>query len=317
MTKELKALTDLDTLEVSLLRQKRGAQGARFAIEKSEEEVEEMEEILKAVLELELDNEDEIKKVFKKADISAKGQGALIGAVRLLNSFKDELPKDAMSVIAKLSGLDLPVTKEVHVETPEEKKKREEEEAKMAKAKHKDKKYPFPFKKEDGTLDLSGVPEEMRPGFEILWKQNDDLVKKNEALSAKSDETAKILKEERDQRLEKEWIAKAENDFPFIPGSSEDNGKMLKSLSDSDPDAAKAIVAKFEALNEQIASSALFQEHGSGRADGSSTAMQRIEKAAEELQKSDPKLSKSQAIVQITKASPDLTAAYYAEKAVK
>ncbi len=152
MTETITALTDLETVELSLV--KRGANRKRIAYAKSEEGMEQMEEIVKAVLELELDNEKAVTAAFKKAELSEKGQEAVRGALRMFSAFKDELPKDVMKMFADLSGNELPVEKALHDPEEDAKRKKKEEEARrLAK-----KKNAAPFKKEDGTLDLSSVP---------------------------------------------------------------------------------------------------------------------------------------------------------------
>jgi len=209
-------LSDLEIPEVSLV--PRGAIKKRFFIYKSEEGSS-MEEILKAVLETELEDESKVEEVLKAAKLSDKAKGAVKGALRLLNAYKDELPKDIMKTLAELAGYGYPA--------PTEKakgKKNEEEEDKKKKYG-----YPAPAKKEDGSYDFSSIPEEVRPAVEALWKEHQEAVKKAEELE-------KVLKEERDKQLRKEFIQKAADEFANLPTKPEEFGLVLKGLAEKAPE---------------------------------------------------------------------------------
>ncbi len=109
MTK-INKLTELDTLGVSLV--KRGANRKRFALAKAEEPMDEIE-ILKAVLEddTEFENAEQVAEAIEKAQLSAKAQSAVKGALRLLNAFKDELPEDTLDMLATMAGFPSPSSK--------------------------------------------------------------------------------------------------------------------------------------------------------------------------------------------------------------
>lgn len=95
------SLTNLRTDEVSLV--PRGANKKTFAIAKGHPM---KMDVLKALLDTPIENEAAAVEVFK--GVSEKGQAALLGAVRILNAFREELPADAVVSIAKFAGYALP-----------------------------------------------------------------------------------------------------------------------------------------------------------------------------------------------------------------
>lgn len=101
MPSGIRQLSKLNTLEVSLV--PKGANKKRFALRKSSED-QTMDEIIQAVLAAELDNEAQVDKVLKAAGMSDKAQAACKSMLKLATGFKDEMPKDLMKMLAKLSG---------------------------------------------------------------------------------------------------------------------------------------------------------------------------------------------------------------------
>lgn len=143
MPQEIRQLGKLGTYEVSLV--PRGANKKRFALRKSEDT--QMDEILKAVLESDLDNEAQIDKVLKAAKLSDKAQGAIKGMVKLAAGFKDELPKDLLKLLGQLAGYEGgPVTK--------------------------------------SEVDLDALAPEVKAQVEALWKANKEAAEKNAKLEA-------------------------------------------------------------------------------------------------------------------------------------
>ena len=105
-------------------------------------------------------------------------------------------------------------------------------------------------------LNLASVPEEVRAQVEDLWKANEVAVKKAEELEA-------VLKAERDERLTKEYIAKAEAEYGNIPGhSAEDLGPMLKSLNAHDAEMAEKLEGLLKTMSQVLEKSEVFAEAG-------------------------------------------------------
>jgi len=110
MTKQLTELTELQALEVSLV--DAGANlKKRFPVFKKEKNMD--AEILKAVLETEVDEEAKLSEWLEKAKLSDKGQAAVKSVLRMLSAYKDELPKDVLDALASTVGYPAPKEKQV------------------------------------------------------------------------------------------------------------------------------------------------------------------------------------------------------------
>ncbi len=153
--------------------------------------------------------------------------------------------------------------------------------------------------KADGSLDLSAVPESVRPALELIFKGNQELVKKNADL-----ETA--LKTERDQRREKEFVAKTEG-FKHYVGDKAALAKELNALEAASKPLYDAFITNLEAVEKAAeANKKLFVETGSSRsASAGGSTWEQVEAAAlAVVQKSgDSKVSKEQAVEQFLKTA--------------
>jgi hypothetical protein len=131
------------------------------------------------------------------------------------------------------------------------------------------------------------VPEEVR-------KQLDDISKALDAEKAKSKELASKVAKSEDLRFTAECIAKAEQEYPNLPGTKEEKGAVLKSLhcpclsKEQRESVEKLLASGNEALGN------LTTEVGKGTSPATS-GWGAIEKKAVELYK-DEKLSKEQAV---------------------
>jgi chromosome segregation ATPase len=131
------------------------------------------------------------------------------------------------------------------------------------------------------------------------------------ALIEKAEQSAKeaseIAKAERDARLDREFISKAES-MPMLAEDKTEFGTLLRkaheALGDED-------FGKFEQVlktaNEQIAKGNLFSEFGHG--GGETTISKSVEAAAAEITKAEPTLTREQAIAKAYEANPALLAA--------
>lgn len=96
-------LEDLVVEEVTLT--KAGAIERDFLVRKTQESrMEDFEELLQVVNEIEADNEDELEKALKEADVSEKGVRVAKTIARLRNGYADEVPSE---VLAKALGLEI------------------------------------------------------------------------------------------------------------------------------------------------------------------------------------------------------------------
>ncbi len=288
----MKRLRDLEAVEVSLV--PKGANRKRFLIFKEDDPP--MQEILKAILETELDDEKKVDEVLKAAKLSDKAQNAVKGALRLLNAYKDELPKDIMKTLAGLAGYGYP-------EPTEKQKGKDKDDDEDKKKKYG---YPAPVKKEDGSWDFSGIPEEVRPMVEALWKEHLEEVKKREELE-------RVLKEERDKQARKEFIQKAATEFGNLPVKPEEFGLVLKGLAEKAPEEYAKLEGVLKAANEAIEKGALFAEVGRSGALPGASAMSKIEAVANSLVQKDASMTKEQAIAKALELHPELYTEYLQE----
>jgi len=286
-------LKDLDAAEVSLVL--KGANRKKFLIFKSEEVKESMEEILKSILETGLEDENKVNEVLKAAKLSDKAQGAVKGALKLLTAYKDELPKDILKTLAELVGYGYP-------EPTEKQKNKNEEDKKYG--------YPAPAKKADGSYDFSNIPEEVRPAVETLWKEHEAAVKKAEELE-------KVLKEEKDKQLKKEFIQKAAAEFMHLPTKPEEFGLILKGISEKAPEEYGKLESILKAANEAIEKGALYSEIGRSGAPVGDSAVAKVEALVSGIVQKDAKISRVDALMKVLSENPQLYAEYCRETAIK
>lgn len=121
---------------------------------------------------------------------------------------------------------------------------------------------------------------------------------------------SEIAKAEREARLEKEFLSKAE----ALPMLSEDKVKMaavLRAAADSlTPEHAETLNTVLKAANEQIAKSNLFSSFGVG--GGESTISKSVTAKVDEIRKGNPALTVEQATVMVYEQNPDLAQAAFA-----
>ena len=104
-------------------------------------------------------------------------------------------------------------------------------------------------KSSEDSINMNDIPDEVRAQVENLWKANEEAVKK-------AAELEEVLKAERDERLTKEFIAKAVENYGNIPGHTADElGLMVKSLHTHDEEAAKKIEGLLKTVSQVISKS--------------------------------------------------------------
>jgi len=160
-------------------------------------------------------------------------------------------------------------------------------------------------KRDDGSYDLTGVPEEMQATVEQLCKAQDTAVQK-------AVELEEILKAERDERLRRDYVEKAEKEFSSLPGTSVEIGLLLKTLNDLDKDVAEKIEGVFATVNAQLENGTMLQEVGNAASDAETTAWGRIEKQAAEMMASG-EVTKAAAISKVLEMNPKLYQDYLKE----
>ena len=179
-----------------------------------------------------------------------------------------------------------------------------------------------PVKKEDGSWDLSTVPEENRPAFEAFIAKQD----------AEAEELRKAAEEQK--TLAEQAIAKAEaveveiakakhiaaaSEYVNHAKSADELGDLLYDIAKAEKDehlpkgTSDTLTELLKAANEAAAD--VFKEAGRvGRSNGETDAVSKLDAAADEIRKADSSLSKEQAIAKALKTNPDLYDEY--QKAV-
>ena len=290
-------LLDLDVREVSLV--DRPAIRRKFLVVKRDENGENMSDQEVVASEQEAFVFDEI--VHQDAEVEKGYHGA-----------KDEEEDE------KESSKEQPEEKGMHghgdKEELEEESEEEEEASKKKKKKKETKKMDNSqssasvsfSKRDDGSYDLTGVPEEMQATVEAICKQH-------EAAVQKAAELEEILKAERDERLRRDFVEKAEKEFSNVPGTAAEIGILLKSLNDLDVEVAEKVENIFKAVDAQLSNSAALEEIGSPASDIEVSAWGKIEKQAEELITNGAVSSKAAAISKVLEINPALYSEYLKE----
>ena len=296
MPKERNRLTDLEVAEVSLVG--KPANQRSFLVFKEEEggnkQMPDVNEKILEILQEELP--ENIVSQLEDGELEQLAEEeleALRSAIKLLRAYKQELPENVLETLAELAELKLPETE------VEEVTSQDEDEKIMSKKMLKG--YPEPVKKADGSFDLSGVPKEQRAIIEALWKQ-----------AERSELLEKELKDERDQRLIKQYIEKAES-FSNLPIKASEIGPVFKTLAEKAPKEFEKIDSLLKAVDEALGQSKLYKEIGSNH-QGPSNAWAKVEQLAMQIVRKDSGLTKEQAITKVLEENPALYSEYLAEK---
>jgi len=161
-------------------------------------------------------------------------------------------------------------------------------------------------KRDDGSYDLTGVPDEMQATVEEICKQHDAAIQK-------AAELEEILKAERDERLRRDFVEKAEKEYANLPGTPVELGLLLKSLNDLDSDVAEKVEDVFKSVNAQLESGDILAEVGSAAVEAETTAWGRIEKQAADMVAEGTVSSKAAAISKVLELNPKLYSEYLKE----
>jgi len=178
--------------------------------------------------------------------------------------------------------------------------------------------HAVPVQKEDGSWDLSGLPDDTRVAFESVLKQAED------AQQEKEEERTRIAKaEERVSELEstlkrRDLIQKAENEFGKV-GGREDVADILKAASESfDEDTYAKLEQVLKSANERIEAGDLFAELGRGGVGEPApqgALAEAVAKADALVEKGDAK-TREEAMAQVWTDNPALYDRYQAERGV-
>ena len=339
------ALTDVETLEVSLV-----PEGAnlkkRFPVLKTAEK-KEMSDILHAVIDAPSSEDTKFDQVVKSSSLGENPEAAeaLKGAMKILNAYSDSIsPEDAIGVMAEGFG----VQKAEYKKAEEEEEEEEEEDAEKASEFEEGKESEGTTLSDEGELDKASEFEEGKESEGTKLSDEDELDKaeedeeedeeavekslkslpanvrnqmttlrkSNREIVAKAAKLEKALKVERDERLRKEFVEKAQKEFPYVPGKSpEEIGLMLKTLHGVAPKIASDIEGIFKSVSATIEKTGLLKELGSGmtgRGDSASAYGKLDSMARGAVQKSGGSYAK--AFEAAMKTNPELYSQYLEEQ---
>jgi chromosome segregation ATPase len=155
-------------------------------------------------------------------------------------------------------------------------------------------------------IDKSDLPPAVR---ERLEKAEADA----QALAERLEKAEKNAASERDERLSKEFVTKAEA-FKALPVKATEFGAVLKSASEKlSKDEYEHLEGVLKAADEQIAAGDLFKEQGRGGTSMQDGALAEATEKAQELRKADSTLSAEQALDRVFQNDRALQERYLAE----
>jgi Asp-tRNA(Asn)/Glu-tRNA(Gln) amidotransferase B subunit len=242
------------------------------------------EDIIKTILET---PDEDLAKALQEAGLEGEGAGALVGAAKVLKAYKDALPENAIAILAKCVGLALPesLKKDVPDKVAKETKKQDE-----------------------GELSKEAIAK-MDPETQAVVKQ---LLEENIVTKAEAKEAKQIAKELKEEKILKEYVAKAE-DLPHLAIEPLKFGPVLKALGESHPDEFSEIFRVLKAADVAIEKSELFKEVGKA-GSGESSAEAAVYAKARGLVAKDGDLTFEEAVSKVLEEDPELYEKYEDER---
>jgi hypothetical protein len=160
----------------------------------------------------------------------------------------------------------------------------------------------------------AGSGQQPQPQPEDIWKSMPEEVRKRfEELEKRAKEAEEVAKRERDERVLREYVAKA-REFRGLPVQPEEFGKVLKALAEKAPEEYKQVEDVLKAADEAIAKGKLFAEIGKGGSGAPGSALAQLESIAKsKVEASGGKLTQQQAFAEAVKENPHLYEQYRKE----
>lgn len=252
----------------------KGANKKKFFLTKQEDNMADKATLEKQLEELNIEETDAIQKnieeLKKQEDMSSKGEAAVKAAMAILNSAKEDVPKN-MSI--SMSNDDFSAHASIHKEDTED-------------ADGDDKKVQ---KKEEVV--------EIQKKLDAEKAANAEIQKVNKEL------TDRVKKLEDENSLNK-FMKKAEEEYPNL-GETESIAKMLKNASETmSKEDYENLEKTLKASNE--AQEKIFKELGSDMGSDLGDNEVKVQKMAEKIVESDPNITIEQARTQVREKHPEL-----------
>ena len=258
----------------------RGANKKQFLVVKEDMN----EDIVKTILET---PDEDLAKSLQDSGLKGEGAEALVGASKLLKAYKDALPENAITLLAKCAGLSMPEPMKKDVPNNAETKKQ-------------------------AAADLSKEAiAKMDPATQAIVKQ---LLDENNATKAEAQEARRIAKELKDEKILKEYVEKAE-DLIHLPIEARKFAPVMKALGEEHPAEFSEVYRVLKAADALIEKSAVFSEIGKAGQAGSAEAQ--IYAKATALVAKDGDLTLEEAVDKVMDMEPELYEKAEAERQEK
>lgn len=284
-------LSDIDTKEVSLV--PKGANNKKFFLVKSADgdKVITGEEFIGSLLK---SSPEKIEEVCKGLEPNVRE--ALSVVFKLMQKVRETTSEKTINKL--LSELNLGGSELIKGETqmPENETNANKPEAP---------KSDDPKKVEnEGTAEVNTPAAPEKPAEEEVAKeaQVQSLTKENVELRKAHDELKKKFEKSENERITKEFVAKA-GELKNLSITPAEFGPVLKSVNDTSPEAFEKVMTVLKAADEALAKSELFESKGSDAKIAGAGAWDKIEKlAAGMVEKSSDGLTKAKAIDLVLKS---------------
>ena len=248
-----------------------------------------MEELLALILESEAENESDIDTVLAEYELPDDTSAAMRGVFRLMNAYRDTLTPEIVKSLVVKAGY---MTEEQPAEAEPVEKDEDVDDPMSA------------IIKADGTLDLSDVPDAVRPALERLWRERNDV-------EVEKAEIQKALEAERVEKRRSEFVTKAED--LGLPGEPAKVAELMMKVEDADPDLYVEVENLFKGLSEIVKTSPIFHEEGHpGDDDVAGDAYTEARKRAQKIV-AEQGISETQAIDLVFKNDRELAKRHAAE----
>lgn len=148
---------------------------------------------------------------------------------------------------------------------------------------------------------------------ELLKSADPRIVELIKSAEQRAEAAERIAKAERDVRLEREFVSKAQG-LNQLPVNADEFGKVLKSVAEAvDADTFAKVWQVLEAANNSIKSGGLFNEIGKSNGTNDTGPISNIDREAARIREQFPNLSREQAIAKAVESDPSLYTEYLRE----
>ena len=253
----------------------RGANKKQFLVVKEDMK----EDIVKTILET---PDGDLAKALQGAGLEGEGAEALVGAAKVLKAYKDALPENAITLLAKCAGLDLP--EPMKKDMPKQPQEGEGEGA---------------DKQAAGGLSKEAL-EKLDPGVRALLEK---ALEERDQATVKADQALSMAKELKDEKVLKEYVEKAE-DLPHLPIEPLKFGPVMKALGEAHPAEFAEVYRVLKAVDAIVEKSALFSEIG--KAGQGNSAEAQIYAKARAMVAKDGDLTFEEAVERVMDLEPEL-----------